>query len=73
MQKNLTLLDGAVGTSLWEKAEDKAPVWRYNLEIRRLFPSSIGSISTRAPRSFWRIPSAQMPERSPLRPIPFAR
>ncbi len=32
MQKNLTLLDGAVGTSLWEKAEDKAPVWRYNLE-----------------------------------------
>ena len=28
----VTLLDGAVGTSLWEKASDKQPVWRYNLE-----------------------------------------
>lgn len=34
--KNITLLDGAVGTSLWAKAEamgiKKVPVWRYNLE-----------------------------------------
>lgn len=32
----ITLLDGAVGTSLWEIAErqgtDKVPVWRYNIE-----------------------------------------
>lgn len=26
------LMDGAVGTSLWAKAEKKVPVWRYNLE-----------------------------------------
>lgn len=32
MRQKLTLLDGAVGTSLWEKTEDKVPVWRYNLE-----------------------------------------
>jgi len=29
---NIVLLDGAVGTSLWEKAQDKVPVWRYNVE-----------------------------------------
>ena len=29
---DIVLLDGAVGTSLWEKAEDKVAVWRYNLE-----------------------------------------
>lgn len=28
----IVLLDGAVGTSLWEKAADKQPVWRYNME-----------------------------------------
>ncbi len=28
----IVLLDGAVGTSLWEKSEDKAPVWRFNIE-----------------------------------------
>lgn len=32
MNKDLVLLDGAVGTSLWEKADDKVPVWRYNIE-----------------------------------------
>ena len=32
MLHTLTLLDGAIGTSLWEKAEDKVPVWRYNIE-----------------------------------------
>ena len=31
-KKNIILLDGAVGTSLWEKSDDKVPVWRYNLE-----------------------------------------
>ena len=30
--KKITMLDGAVGTSLWEKSQDKVPVWRYNLE-----------------------------------------
>ncbi len=29
---SLVLLDGATGTSLWEKTENKVPVWRYNLE-----------------------------------------
>ena len=32
MNKDLVLLDGAVGTSLWEMTDDKVPVWRYNLE-----------------------------------------
>lgn len=26
------MLDGAAGTSLWEKASEKVPVWRYNIE-----------------------------------------
>ena len=36
MNRSVTLLDGAVGTSLWEKAEQagvaKDPVWKYNIE-----------------------------------------
>lgn len=28
----ITLLDGAVGTSLWEKTDNKVAVWRYNIE-----------------------------------------
>jgi 5-methyltetrahydrofolate--homocysteine methyltransferase len=28
----ITLLDGAVGTSLWAKTGDRGPVWRYNIE-----------------------------------------
>ena len=33
MRRNdAVLLDGAVGTSLWEKTDDRGPVWRYNLE-----------------------------------------
>ncbi len=36
MKREIVLLDGAVGTSLWEKAEKKGyakdPVWRYNIE-----------------------------------------
>ena len=36
MKQGITLMDGAVGTSLWAKAEangiKKDPVWRYNLE-----------------------------------------
>lgn len=36
MSKKITLLDGAVGTTLWEIAEahgvEKVPVWRYNIE-----------------------------------------
>ncbi len=36
MKKGITLMDGAVGTSLWAMAEErgiaKVPVWRYNVE-----------------------------------------
>ncbi|HIZ56048.1 MAG TPA: homocysteine S-methyltransferase family protein [Firmicutes bacterium] len=32
MIHHITLLDGAIGTNLWEKSNDKVPVWRYNLE-----------------------------------------
>ena len=36
MKQGITLMDGAVGTSLWAKAEangiKKDPVWRYNIE-----------------------------------------
>lgn len=28
----IVLLDGAVGTSLWEKTENKVPVWQYNVD-----------------------------------------
>lgn len=35
-REDIVLLDGAVGTSLWEKAEDKVPVWRYNIENPRI-------------------------------------
>ena len=31
-RENIVLLDGAIGTCLWEKADDKVPVWRYNIE-----------------------------------------
>lgn len=34
--KKLVLLDGAVGTSLWAKTDDKVAVWRYNLENPRI-------------------------------------
>jgi 5-methyltetrahydrofolate--homocysteine methyltransferase len=29
---DIVLLDGALGTCLWEKADNKVPVWRYNIE-----------------------------------------
>lgn len=32
MDKKIVLMDGAVGTSLWEKAGVKVPVWHYNIE-----------------------------------------
>lgn len=31
-KNNIVLLDGAVGTSIWEKTEDKLPVWMYNIK-----------------------------------------
>ena len=31
-KEDIVLLDGAVGTSLWEKTENKVAVWRYNIE-----------------------------------------
>lgn len=32
MNQEIVLLDGAVGTSLWKKTDDKHPVWSYNLD-----------------------------------------
>lgn len=32
MSGKIVMMDGAVGTSLWEKAENQVPVWRYNVE-----------------------------------------
>jgi 5-methyltetrahydrofolate--homocysteine methyltransferase len=32
MEQKVILLDGATGTSLWKKASDKQPVWKYNIE-----------------------------------------
>ena len=33
MKRNdIVVLDGAMGTKLWEKANDKKPVWRYNID-----------------------------------------
>jgi len=32
MSNKCFLLDGAMGTSLWAKAEKQLPVWRYNIE-----------------------------------------
>ena len=29
---DVVLMDGASGTCLWEKAGDRSPVWRYNIE-----------------------------------------
>ena len=31
-RSDIVLLDGAVGTSLWAKAKERVPVWRYNIE-----------------------------------------
>lgn len=36
MDRKIVIMDGAVGTSLWEKASDKVPVWRYNIENPRI-------------------------------------
>lgn len=32
MDKKPLILDGAIGTELWAKAETQVPVWRYNIE-----------------------------------------
>ena len=32
MSHDIILMDGAIGTSLWAKAGDNLPVWRYNME-----------------------------------------
>lgn len=34
--RDIVLLDGASGTCLWEKAGDRSPVWRYNIENPRI-------------------------------------
>lgn len=31
MKRDVVLLDGAVGTSLWKKSKDRHPVWTYNI------------------------------------------
>ena len=35
-RRKITLLDGAVGTSLWERTNDRGPVWKYNIEKPQL-------------------------------------
>ncbi len=37
MKKDIYLLDGANGTCLWAKTDDKGPVWRYN----KMFPDKV--------------------------------
>ncbi len=32
MQNKLTIIDGAMGTSLWNRIDDNSPVWMYNVE-----------------------------------------
>ena len=39
----ITLLDGGMGTSLWEMTPDKQPVWRYNM----LSPDLVHKVHTR--------------------------
>lgn len=41
MNKDIYLLDGANGTSLWAKTGDNGPVWRFN----RLFPDSVRELT----------------------------
>ena len=36
LKNGVTLLDGAIGTSLWEKTDNKVAVWRYNLDNPRI-------------------------------------
>lgn len=31
-KRNIQLLDGAAGTTMWEHTDDRGPVWRYNIE-----------------------------------------
>ena len=35
-RSDIVVLDGAMGTKLWEKANDKKPVWRYNIDNPRI-------------------------------------
>lgn len=41
MKKDIFLLDGANGTCLWAKTDDKGPVWRYN----KLFPDKVRELA----------------------------
>lgn len=41
MNKDIFLLDGANGTSLWAKTGDNGPVWRFN----KLFPDSVRELT----------------------------
>ena len=41
MKKDLYLLDGANGTSLWQKTGDNGPVWRFN----KLFPDAVHELT----------------------------
>ncbi len=41
--KEVTLLDGAVGTSLWAKSEgDRSPVWQYNITKKEIVKELLG-------------------------------
>ena len=39
---DVVLMDGASGTCLWEKAGDRSPVWRYNIENPRIVSELAG-------------------------------
>ena len=41
MKKDIYLLDGANGTSLWQKTGDNGPVWRFN----KLFPDAVRELT----------------------------
>ena len=41
MNKDIYLLDGANGTSLWQKTGDNGPVWRFN----KLFPDAVRELT----------------------------
>ena len=41
MKKDIYLLDGANGTSLWQKTGDNGPVWRFN----KLFPNAVRELT----------------------------
>ena len=59
MKRKITLLDGAVGTTLWAIAEShgakKEPVWKYNID----HPEFVRELTEKYLEAGSEIPSAQ--------------